>query len=257
MMRRPSTTLLLVVTCAALLLAAALAVATAAGTSSGTAAGRDDAASVRSWPLSMTAAPDDMTLAEVSFQKATHGQQLSGSSLQVAVGTPFGDDYLAAGAVRLATASVPRLLVLLVNRPSALLDPVSVHVRLTASAALAQPVVRSLANPLTRAAGAPTPALCELPLHGSPLSASEVRPLHTRGQPLAGFDPAAALAQAYDVVCRLPYASAFKQAVAQPSAPSAPAPPIGKLPGEGCVPAPGYACPAAYRRLARPIAVGG
>jgi hypothetical protein len=257
MMRRPSTTLMMVVACAALALAAGLAVASAAGTSSSKSPVRADPASVRNWPLSISAAPDDMTLAEVSFPTAAHGQQLSSSSLRVTVAAPFGDDYLAAGAVRLATASVPRLLVALVNRPSALLDPVSVHLRLTAAAALGQPAVRSFANPLTRAAGAPTPALCVLPLHGSSLNAAEVRPLHTRGQPLAGFDAAAALAQAYDVVCRLPYASAFKQAVAQPSAPSSPSPPVGKLPGEGCVPAPGYACPAAYRRVSRPIAVGG
>jgi hypothetical protein len=257
MMRRPSTTLMLVVTCAALALAVSLAVASAAGTSSSTSAGRAGVASMRSWPLSISAAPDDMALVEVGFQNAARGQQLSLSSLQLAVGTPFGDDYLAAGAVRLTTTSVQRLLVLLVNRPSALLDPVSVHVRLTASSALGQPAVRSLANPLRRIAGAPTPALCELPLHGSPLSASEVRPLHSRGQPLAGFDAAAALAQGYDVVCGLSHSSAFEAAVAQSGATSSPAPPVGKLPGEGCVPRPGYACPASYSSVSRPPAAGG
>jgi hypothetical protein len=256
MMRRPLTTLALVVTCGLLLLGAALAIASGKGGGAGVRKGIV-ASARRASTLSLSAAPDDLTLAELSFQGAAHGQQLSGSSLQVAVGTPFGDDYLAAGALQLSAAGVPRLLVLLVNRPSALLDPVSVQVRLTALAALGQPAVRMLANPLARAAGAHAPALCNLPLHGSALRASEVRPLHSRGRRLAGFAAAAALAQAFDITCGLAHSSSFEQAVARPSAPSPPLPPVGKLPGEGCVPAPGYVCPAAYRRVSRPIAVGG
>jgi hypothetical protein len=152
------------------------------------------------------------------------------------------------------------MLVLLVNRASPLLDPVSVRLRLTARGALGSPLVRRLADPFSRPAGARRPALCNLALHGSVLSASTVRPLHSRGQALAGFDAASALAQAYDVVCALPYMSSFEQAVEQPSpappspvspAPSpvppapSPAPPVGRLPGEGCVPAAHYACPGA------------
>ena len=249
MMRRPLTTLTLGVTCALLLLGAALAIASQTGKGGGAGARKSITASARrTSALSLSAAPDDMTLAEVSFQAAARGQQISRSSLQVAVGTPFGDDYLAAGALRLPRADVPRLLVLLVNRPSALLDPVSVQVRLTARATLGQPMVRTLANPLTRPAGAHAPALCKLLPHGLALSASEVYPLHSRGQALGGFDAAGALSQAYDVVCGLPHASSFEQAVAQPAAPSqpnppapSPTPPVGKLPGEGCVPRPGYA----------------
>jgi hypothetical protein len=248
MMRRPLTKLMLAVTCAVLALGAAFAIASGAGTGTGagvTPGGR--AASERSWPVSMSAAPDDLALAELSFRSAAKGEQLSTRSLQVAVTGPFGDDYLVAGALRLARAGIPRLLVLLVNRPSALLDPVSVHLRLTASSALGRPLLRSLANPLTRAAARP-PSLCDLDLHGAALSASEVRPLRSQGQALAGFDAAAALAQAYDVVCALPHASSFEQAVEQGPAPSTPpapipSPPVGRLPGEGCVPTPGYACP--------------
>ncbi len=268
MMRRPLTTLTLAATCAALVLGAALAVAIGeAGTRAG--ASRADAASgERTWPLSMSAAPDDLALAEVSFGRAARGQGISARSLQVAVRAPFGDDYLLAAAPRLRAAGVPRVLVLLVNRPSALLDPVFVHLRLSARRALGAPRVRTLVDPFTRSAAAHAPALCNLALHGAALSASQVRPLYSRGSALAGFDAASALAQAYDVVCGLPHAASFEQAVegspAPPSpispgppapSPSPPAPspppPVGKLPGEGCVPAPGYACPAAVESAPR------
>ena len=138
------------------------------------------------------------------------------------------------------------MLVLLVNRPSPLLDPVSVHVRLAVSRSLGEPSLRAFANPLVRGTGARAALLCDLPLHGSALKASEVRPLRSRGQGLSGFDAAEVVAQAYDVVCDLPHASAFEQAVedagsASPSPtetpsptqppPASPAPPVGKLPG--------------------------
>jgi hypothetical protein len=257
MMRRPLTTLMLVVICAALALDAVLLTATGADVG----VSRGDIASVRqSWPLSISAAPGDLALTELSFP-AARGQQISGRTLQVALAAPFGDDYLVAGALRLARAGIPRLLVLLVNRPSALLDPVSVHVRLAASSTLGTPLVRRLADPITRSA-AHSPVLCDLDLHGSALSASEVLPLHAQGQALAGFDAAAALAQAYDLGCALPYASSFVQAVEQAPAPSsptapAPSPPVGRLPGEGCAPTPGYACPASVRSDSRAAGVGG
>jgi hypothetical protein len=203
------------------------------------------------WGLTLTPAPNDLALAEVSFHRAARGQAVSVSSLQVSVSGPFGDDYLAAAVPRIETDRVPRALVLLVNRPSALLDPVSVHVQLTARRALGAPLVRRLTDPFTRPAGGGTPALCDLALHGSALSASELRPLHLRGQALAGFDAASAVAQAYDVVCGLPHASSFEQAVRPPS------PPVGKLPGEGCKPAPGYACPGAVERASPAVAAGG
>ncbi|MGD0455537.1 MAG: hypothetical protein ABSB69_18280 [Solirubrobacteraceae bacterium] len=222
--------------------------------------------------MTLSPTPDDLSLAEIDFHGSGR-QEISGRSLQVAVSGPFGDDYLAVAVPRFRTPAAQRALVLLVNRPSPLADPVSVHLRLTALRSLGVPVVRRLGDPFRRHAGGRTPALCNLPLHGSALSASEVRPLHSRGQALAGFDAASAVAQAYDVVCGLPYASSFAQAVEQPSpappspappespspAPPAPspAPPGGKLPGEGCIPAPGYACPAAVRGAASAAAVDG
>ena len=272
-MRRSLTTLMLVVTCGLLLLGTALAVALAASTGAHAKA-VDATSSKRTWPLSMSAAPDDIALALLSFEHPAHGQSISDSSVQLAVSAPFGDDYLAAAALRLPTPGVPRMLVLLVNRPSPLLDPVSVHVKVLASRALGAAHVHILANPLSRPAGAHTPALCSLGLHGSALSASELRPLHSRGHVLTGFDAAGAVAQAYDLVCGLAHTSSFVRAVdpataspspAGPTAPEEPAPvpttpspaPPGRLPGEGCAPKPGYACPATVRHSATGVAAVG
>jgi hypothetical protein len=263
MMRRPLSTLAPVVIGGSLVLVAVVVVAVALSTSAGAHANRAGAASTRrTWPVTLSAAPDDLALAEVGFPRAAHGQRISERSLQVAVGEPFGDDYLAAAALRLPTARVPRMLVLLVNRPSPLADPVFVHVRLLALRALGEASPRRLADPLTRPAGAREPALCDLPLNGSALSASELLLLHTRGHALAGFDAAEAVAQAYDVSCGLAHASSFEQAVEQSGSSSAPpvpspAPPVGRLPGEGCEPRPGYACPGIAGAASRPAAVGG
>jgi hypothetical protein len=268
MMRRPMTTLILVITCVMLVLGAGLAVVIVASAGVGTR--RSDAAPVgRDWPLTMSAAPGDLTLAEVSFRPGIRGQPAAARPLQVAVGTPFGDDYLAAAAVRSPTSRVLRVLVLLVNRPSPLLDPASVSVRLTAPRALGVPLLLTSADPLARPVGAHMPAMCNLALPSSGLSASSLRILRSRGQALAGFGAAGALAQAYDLVCGLPYKSSFTQAVARsPSASTptppestspapSPTPPAGKIPGEGCIPTPGYACPAAFKSTARTAAVEG
>ncbi len=249
MMRRSLTKLTLVATCGSLALVAGCAAgATGAKTAPGV-AGRDaGTAAARTWTVTLSAAPDDLTLAQIAFRGSAPGARVTSTSLQVAVSGPFGDDYLAATAVRLAGG--PRALVLLVNRPSPLLDPVDVRVRLTARRALGTPVVSRLSDPFARAATAPRPSLCDLPLRGGALSASQLSPLRSRGEPLAGYAGTGAVAQAYDAACSLPFASSFEQAVthagagSSPSVPS-PAPPVGKLPGEGCVPRPGYACPGA------------
>ncbi len=257
MMRRPLTTLLLAATCGVLVLGAGLAVAIEAG--GGARMGRVPGVSrMRSWPVRMSAAPNDLTLAEASFREPRRGRRISSGSLRVSVGSPFGDDYMAAAALQLPTSGVLRVLVVLVNRPSPLLDPVSVSVGLAAPWGLGAPIVRESADPLSRPAGARAPALCDLALHGAALGASKLRTLRTRGQALAGFNAANALAQAYDMVCGLPYSGAFKQALTSSAAPVSPtppespapspvpSPPVGKIPGEGCVPTPGYACPAAF-----------
>jgi hypothetical protein len=269
MMRRPSTRLILAATCAALVLGAAVAVAFAAGGRALQGAARTArVAPVTAWPLVMSAAPDDLALAQLSFRHAARGYSASDSSLRVAVSSPFGDDYLVAAALRPPTRGVSRVLVLLVNRPSPLLDPVSVRVRLTGPRALGTPRVLRLANPLARPPGARERALCDLPLHGSPLSASQLRPLGSRGPALGPFGAADAVAQAYDLACGLAHASSFAQAIAPASAPSPPTPPTTptpttpspttpsppppvRLPGEGCEPRPGYACPAAVGGASR------
>jgi hypothetical protein len=114
-------------------------------------------------------------------------------------------------------------------------------------------VVRRFADPFAHAISAGKPALCDLALHGAALGAAEVRPLLSRGAQLTGFDAASAVAQAYDVVCGLPYTSSFAQAVGQPASESpspppsptpSPAPPVPGPPVcTPCAPAPGYACP--------------
>jgi hypothetical protein len=213
---------------------------------------RAPGSSERSWKVILTPAPEDLALAQISFRHAR--QRLSERSLRASVSGPFGDDYMVLVAVTpSATPGVARALVLLVNRPSPLLDPASVRVRLTAREALGEEITSKLANPLTRSGSALAPALCDL-ARGQALSGSQLRTLGSRGTPLTGFDAASAVAQAYDAVCSLPYASAFRQAVqASVSGGSAPAPqpeppsPGPPVPGPPhcipCDPRPGYACP--------------
>jgi hypothetical protein len=215
------------------------------------------------WPLTLSPAPDDLALAEVGFPRAARGQRVSRSSLRLATVGPFGDDYLVLAEPLVGAGRTPRALALLVNRPSALLDPVAVHLRLTASAALGRPLIRKSADPFARAGSASKPSLCDLALHGAPLSAAEVRPLLSRGNGLTGFDAASAVAQAYDAVCGLPYVSSFAQAVGQPAAetPSPSPTPSPPTPGPPvctpCAPAPGYACPLSIGPDICAAAVGG
>jgi len=265
-MRRPMTMLTLVSVCGLLALAAVAALGASLIRSSGS--------SMRSWPVTLSPQPGDLALAQISFHPARR-LRLSASALRATVSGPFGDDYLAVAGVPAAAPRVQRALVLLVNRASPLLDPVLVHLKLAAKRALGPATIVTLENPLTPVSsasartGARTKAsLCDLPLHGSPLAAGQLRALGSRGSPLDGFAAASAVAQAYDLACGLPHASAFKQLVERPSASSqpptptaptqppptttlttptsttpTPSPPVGTLPGEGCQPAPGYACP--------------
>jgi len=249
-MRRPLTTLMLVATCGLLAVAA---VGALGAELIGSASRAHVGAGTRTSPFTLSPAPDDLALAQVSFHRSGRGSPSAGS-LHVAVSGPFGSDYLAAAVPRFTTPGATRALVLVVNRPSALLDPASVRLRIESPRSLGMPTVRKLENPFAPADFgplAPRPALCDLPLHGFALHGAELRALVSRGAALAGFAAASAVAEAYDVACRLPYAPSFAQAVEQASSgspgpqpvPPAPEPPVGKLPGEGCKPAPGYACP--------------
>jgi hypothetical protein len=209
------------------------------------------------WPFTLSPSPDDLSLAEVGFPHAMRGRQISRATLRLAVQGAFGDDYLVLAAPPAGLGRTPRALVLLVNRPSPLLDPAVVRLLLKPRSTLGRPIVRRLADPFARKASATRPPVCDLSLRGSALSAAEVRPLFSSGAPLSGFDAAAAVAQAYDVVCSLPFDSAFAQAVGQPAAespspPPSPSPtpsPTPPVPGPPvcapCDPAPGFACPLA------------
>jgi hypothetical protein len=262
MMRRPLTTLTLVATCGLLALGAIVVVS---GQSAGSepARARGAGAAMRTWPLSMSAAPGDLTLAEISFAHAD-GTRLERRSLQLAVSGSFGDDYLASAVLHAATKRGPAALVLLVNRPSPLLDPAAVALRVSAQSSLGAPTVRRAANPFARAAGAPAPSLCDLQRHGA-LSPSSLSVLGMRGAVLTGFGAASAVAQAYDAACARSYSSSFKQAVERSGASGSPTPtpaepeptpPLGKIPGEGCHPAAGRACPGAVAAAAPRVAAG-
>jgi hypothetical protein len=269
MMRFVLTPLTLLAVCGALAVTGAIASPSARSEVHGSAA----ASAAHGWPFTLSPAPDDLALAQVGFPRAGRGQQISRASLKLAAQGPFGDDYLVLAALRAGTGRTRRALVLLVNRPSALLDPVSVRLRLTARATLGSPVVRRFADPFARASSAPKPALCDLALHGSALSAAQLGPLLSRGEALAGFGAASAVAQAYDAVCGLPYTSSFAQAVGQPApvtplppspspspppAPSPPPPAPGPPVCAPCDPAPGYACPLSIGPdiCAAPVALG-
>jgi hypothetical protein len=249
-MRRPLTTLRPLATCGSLALVAAgtLVALMAAGTHAAT--NRADTAR-RSWTLTLTPAPDEMALARVSFRRS-RGKRLTRRVLQVAVEGPFGDDYLAAATPSSPAPGASQALVLVIDRPSPLLDPVAVRLRITALRSLGAPTVRTLAGPLQPPTAHTTPALCALPRRGAAISGSQLNALASRGGALAGFSAASAVAQAYDLACGLPYESAFVHAVEQPSPGSPePIPPVPGPPVPGppqctpCDPPPGYACPLA------------
>ena len=84
--------------------------------------------------LSMSAGPGDLALAEISFAGAGARQRLDGARCRWRSAGPFGDDYLATAVLRPATKRGPAALVLLVNRPSPLLDPATVALRISARA---------------------------------------------------------------------------------------------------------------------------
>jgi hypothetical protein len=230
----------------------------------------------RTWRLRLAPAPDDLALAQIRFPHASR-RAVDRDLLRIEMEAPFGSDYLAVAAPRVGVpAAGAQAFVLLVNRPSALEDPVSVRLLLRTPRRLGEHEVRRVENPF---AGVPAPAppdLCDLATRGPALRAGELTPLRSAGPALDGFGTSAAVAQAYDVACGLPYVSAFKQVVTGASAqpqpappPPTPAPPQPQPPPQStpepphcasCEPQPGYACPlrarasvcvAEERRLAR------
>jgi hypothetical protein len=212
----------------------------------------------RNVPLALSPAPGDVSLVAIRFPRSGR-VALDTRSLRVTVSGPFGADFLA---LALPRRGLHRgALLLLANRPSALLDPATVHLRLLSSASLGTPLTLRRGDPLSRPVTHPNRALCTLSSGGAPLAGSSLRALGTRGVQLAGFSAASAVAQAYDAACGLPYAAAFKQAVAGtgaacPAGPACertpePAPPAPLPPGPPrctpCNPTPGIACPLSAR----------
>ncbi len=226
----------------------------------------------RVWSVTLSPAPGDFSLIEIGFHGARR-RAISSRSLQLAVHGPFGDHYLAAAAWRSRATGTAGALVLVVNRPSPLIDPVGVHLRISARRALGRAFVWRITDPLSRPTGGLTPALCNLPQGGASSGAAGLHALGSHGPALAGFSTASAVAQAYDLVCGLPYASSFRVVVgggcpsgsgaapvaalccppnaicatapSPPASPSpSPAPPASPPPGcAPCNPPPGYACP--------------
>ncbi len=162
--------------------------------------------------FTLAPAPSDLALAEVRFPRSGR-RSLNGANLRLASSGPSGADYLVLGALTHPGRGGARALVLLVNRPTALLDPVRVALRLRSAPMLGSARARSSTNVLARSSSSPRPALCDLPLSGKPLAAGGIRTLSAKGPALPGFSAAWALAAAYDAACGLTYPAAFKQAI--------------------------------------------
>jgi hypothetical protein len=216
--------------------------------------------------------PSDLAIVEVRFPHRLRGTHLFSSTVQASVQGAFGADYMALGVSRVRALPGPQVMLLLANRPSALLDPARVHLQLSTLAALGKPMLRTVEDPLTH----PNPAraaalLCDLEAGGRELGRSAFDWLLARGTSPRSLDPSWAISQAYDITCSLPYSSVFLARLAgtttqcssganaqgtlccpsnaicapaptppTPPAPNPPAPPPGCTP---CDPPPGYACP--------------
>jgi hypothetical protein len=183
---------------------------------------------VRAWKEQVAApAQFDMSLTQVSFgaRARVAGASSSGSRraspLRLQLRGPTGLSYVAAAVTRVSVGGRPRALVLVVNRrPRGSLAPDLARIGFTVRsyARLGAPHVSQVSDPFTHPTGL-TPALCDLPVRGAALAAAELRAVLSRGPALGGFSAAAAIAQAYDAVCRRPFSQSFRQAVTQGSVP--------------------------------------
>jgi hypothetical protein len=218
----------------------------------------------RAWKESIIApAQFDLSLAEVRFGPPARGPRARPSpgvgAIRIALRGPTGLDYVAAAVTR-SGVSGPRALVLVVNRrPRGSLAPDVARIGLTVTVArrLGAAVVSQVSDPFTRLRIGLTPALCDLPTRGAALVAGEIRSMLSRGVALTGFSATAAIAQAYDVVCRRPYEQAFRQAVSPTSPPTCE---TGKAnigfccpPNAICAPPPCPPCPCGSIPCATPV----
>jgi hypothetical protein len=169
------------------------------------AAGRPPPAST--WRVSLGApAQFDLALAAVRFPGR------AGLPTRARLRQAPGLLYVAAAVVRRPRAGGPRLLVLSVNerpRGSLAADPAAVGLRISAPRRLGAPAVSQVVDALGRPSG-PAAAVCGL---GARHAAGDLRALLGAGRPLPGFGAAAAVAQAYDLVCGLPSDPAFAREV--------------------------------------------
>jgi hypothetical protein len=201
----------------------------------------------------LSPSPGDVSLLRVRFPHAGPGELLPGA-LRVTVRGAFGEDYLALATPRRRRRGGLEAYLLVANRPSALMDPATVHLRLSARGSLGAPLVSHLNDLLGHAHVQPPSGFCSLTPGGTALAAPSLRVLAARGATVRGFGAGAAVAVAYDAACGLPHSEAFKQALAGETASEggcattpcepAPAPPVPAPPHcAPCNPAPGYACP--------------
>ncbi len=102
---------------------------------------------VHTWSLRLAPAPNDFALAQIRFPGSGR-RAIARDPLKIEMQAPFGSDYLAAATPRAGLSSGGmQALVLLVNRPSALEDPVSVRLQLSTSARPAEHELRRVENP--------------------------------------------------------------------------------------------------------------
>lgn len=197
----------------------------------------------RSWQVSLKApAPLHYELAELSFAAR------SGTSARTVIDRPIGADYVASASLHTAATHGIHVLVLILDRATALMDPSLVGMRVRLSRPVSSPNVLEAPEGFPAIRSTIKPLLCEHSLDSAPLREGAVRLLSASGTPLPGYTAAGAISQAYDATCALPYQASFERAVGGtpvPSpAPPPPSPPVGQPPGcTPCTAPPGYACP--------------
>ena len=226
--------------------------------------------------LTLSPAAGDLALAILRFPRSGR-RSPSPQTLRVALAGPGGSDYLALASLAHPPRGGARALMLLVNRPSPLLDPLHVRLRARWSATLGALSSTHATDVLRRSALARPAALCGLTRARRPLFASALRALPAGEPALGPFSASAAVAAAYDAACGMPYPLAFRQLVTgssvggcggaasasgalccppnarcapgpepvpQPAPEPAPPPPSPSPPRcPPCDPRPGYACP--------------
>ena len=212
----------------------------------------------RAWTERIAApAQFDLSLARLSFGSRARVARSSAAlrsqprALRLRLRGSAGLYYVAGAVTRFSVVGRPSALVLVVNRrPRGSLAPdlARIGLTVTAPARLGMPLLSQGTNPFTRPSGL-TPALCDLPIRGSALTASDLAPVLSSGAAPAGFSAAVAIAQAYDAVCRRPFSASFRQAVTQGSVPPCVAGPATLPaccpPNALCLPPPCPICPCA------------